>query len=112
MQGVEADLLQHMAKCTTLVDLDLHVWCKCSEGDAEGGEAGAPSLLLKHVPALTSCTRLVKLKVNAGNEEEESSACSAQELLEPLASLPALQEASAQGGAMSRWNLSAGHHQK
>ncbi len=91
---VEADLLQHVAKCTSLEELDVSCSCGASGGDAGALAVAAPSLLLRHVPALASCTRLECLRIYAHSAEDESAACSAQELLEPLTPLVSLQKAS------------------
>ena len=87
---VEEDLLQHLARCASLKELDMRVWCSTSRGDAGGLAIGAPSLLLRQVPALASCTTLRSVNICTHYTEDESRACSARELLEPLASLPFL----------------------
>ena len=90
---VEADLLQHVAKCAALEDVVVEVLCAEHKGRPRLAFCPQP-LMLRHVPALAACTRLVRLSISTEGRDKfgDSALSTAQELLAPLASLPALRE--------------------
>ncbi len=97
---MEPDLLQHVARCPALEDLDVFFSIPGVGGSGEV-PTGCSSDLLQHVPALAACAQLVRLSLHvhelheADIDWEEATAYTAQALLDPLASLPRLREVSA-----------------
>ncbi len=88
---MEADLLQHLAKCPQLEELDVDSRCGTREGKKRLAPCAA-SLLLRHVPALAACERLARLDLFIDVHDDASTARTAQDLLETLSALPALRE--------------------
>ena len=89
---MEADLLQHLASCPLLEEVTATV--KCSSAVDDGDLVPCRTdLFLEHVQALAAaCTRLTTLCLEVrGSDDDEDEPYPAVELLESLASLPALQ---------------------
>ncbi len=65
---VEVDLLQHLAKCPLLEELDVDISCAAWGRSDCTLEVGPASVLLHHLSALEACTRLRSLRIDVQPE--------------------------------------------